>query len=256
VILRVKQAGKQVDLFSRMLPGRLLDFPVGRGRQSAQLVGLGYRVVGADLFASADARLSLPCVRADGNVSFPFKDESFDYVLSREGIEHLEHQAGFIRECIRVLRAGGSLLLTTPNMMHLNARLSYLLVGQRILRRGLVNEVQTLRNVEGGKFYHGHAFLIDYFRLRYLLRLAGFTRIEVFTDRYSPTSIALSWLVPILFAATMLSIRMSIRKKRSKGNLRSYNPIFSDIVRHVFSPALLFGKRMIVTAEKAARIVG
>ena len=255
MVLRVKQGGKQVDLFSQMSPGKVLDFPMGGGRQSWELVSLGYHVVGADLFPRADGRRQLPCVCADANCPFPFKDASFDYVLSCEGIEHLENQAGFIRECARVLKPGGSLLLTTPNVMHLHARLSYLLAGQRILKRGLVNEVQTLRNVEGGRFYHGHAFLIDYFRLRYLLRLSSFTRIEVFTDRYSPTSIAFIWLAPILFAATRLSIRMSVRKDRRKGKVRTYNSVFSEIVRDVFSPALLFGKRMIVRAEKAAGIV-
>jgi len=93
-----------------------------------------------------------------------------------------------------------------------------LLSGQRILARGVINEVQTPRFVGNGKVYHGHAFLIDYFRLRYLLKLSGFDRIEVFTDRFSPSSIALA-------------------------------P--KEIADHVFSAALLFGKRLIVVATKA-----
>ena len=110
-------------------------------------------------------------------------------------------------------------MLTTPNILHLNARLSCFLTGQRILRRGLINEIQTLRGVKGGKYYHGHTFLIDYFRLRDIFRLSGFGRIEVFADRYSASSIALLWTVPILFAAVRLSIRMSINKDQKIGKL-------------------------------------
>ena len=103
-----------------------------------------------------------------------------------------------------------------------------------------------------GRFFHGHAFLIDYFRLRYLLRLSGFEQIEVFTDKYSPSSLALAWMVPFLFTASILSVKMSFRKRREKGQNLPPPSIMREILRHVFSPSLLFGKRMIVVAEKKA----
>jgi len=40
-------------------------------------------------------------------------------VLSREGIEHLENQMGFLRNCARVLAPGGRIVIITSNMMHL-----------------------------------------------------------------------------------------------------------------------------------------
>jgi arginine exporter protein ArgO len=58
--------------------------------------------------------------------------------------------------------------------------------------------------------------LIDYFKLRYLLKLAGFEKLEVYTDRYSPASLALSWLVPVLYIATRVSIGVSGKKFRGK----------------------------------------
>lgn len=60
------------------------------------------------------------------------------------------------------------MVLTTPNVLHVIARLSYLLAGQRSLRAGLINEIQTLKRETNGEYSHGYAFLIDYFRLRYL----------------------------------------------------------------------------------------
>ncbi len=249
--LMVKRGGRRSELFSSLPAGRILDFPAGDGNQSRELAAMGYRPVSADLFAPARSPGGFDYVLADANRIFPFQSESFDYVLSREGIEHLEYQAQFIRECARVLKPGGKLVLTTPNVLHLHSRLSYLLSGQRILARGVINEIQTPRFMGDGKVYHGHAFLIDYFRLRYLLKLSGFERIAVFTDRFSPSSIALAPLVPILYGAFALSVRRSIRKDRAKGKLHSYGSVFKEIAGHIFSAALLFGKRLVVVATKA-----
>src|SRR5262249_34662316 len=158
--------------------GRLLDIPAGAGGESARLAQMGFRVFSIDLFPPLADTPATRWVRADCNAPLPFRTGAFDAVLSREGIEHFENQAGFMRECARVLRPGGRIVVTTPNVMHLSARLSAMLTGQRTMRRGLVNEVETLRARSGSRFYHGHAFLIDYFRLRYMMRLAGFGEIE------------------------------------------------------------------------------
>src|SRR5271170_1852670 len=43
-------------------------------------------------------------------------DESLDVVVSTEVFEHIyHHPLGYLRECWRVLRSGGLLLLSTPN---------------------------------------------------------------------------------------------------------------------------------------------
>jgi SAM-dependent methyltransferase len=252
--LLIKRNRRKDDLFSSIPPGTILDIPAGDGNESRDLATSGFQVVSADLFAPAQSVDGLRYVRADANRMFPFRSDSFDYVLSREGIEHLEHQAQFIRECARVLKPGARLILTTPNVLHLNSRVSYMLSGQRTLARGVVNEIQTPRFVGDGNIYHGHAFLIDYFRLRYILKLSGFDQIDVFTDRYSPSSIALAPLVPFLYAAYAVSVRKSIRKDRSKHKNHSYGSVFDEISRHILSPALLFGKRLIVLATKTSTV--
>jgi SAM-dependent methyltransferase len=246
----VKRGSRKIGLFAEMKPGRVLDIPSGGGMQSRALEALGYSVVSVDLFGESRPGGPRRKVCADANLTLPFRAAVFDYVLSREGIEHLEHQIGFVRECARVLKPGGCIVITTPNLMHLSARLSQLLTSQRNLRRGLTNEVQTLRGAAGSRLYHGHIFLIDYFRMRYILRLAGFDCLRVFTDQYSPTSVALSWCAPILYGASKFSLLVAERNARAKGRTFTPEPVAREILAHVFSPALLFGKRMIVVAEK------
>jgi len=250
----VRRGGRVEGLFGAMAAGTVLDVPAGGAVQSRALAKLGYRVFSIDLFApqKQDRIAGTSWICADANRALPFRDSAFDYVLSREGIEHLENQMGFLRNCARVLAPGGRIVLTTPNMMHLAARASGFLTGQRSLRRGLINEIQSPRGQKDGHgpAYHGHVFMVDYYRARYMMRVAGFDRLEVYTDRWSPTSVAMAPIVPILWLAMKFSVRASARNARRPGHRATPDDVTREMFRHVLSPALLFGKRMIVVAEK------
>jgi SAM-dependent methyltransferase len=250
----IRRRGRSDGLFGAMNPGRVLDIPAGGSVQSRALSDLGYRVVSVDLFSSARPESTAAWICADANDVLPFRDAAFDYVLSREGIEHLEDQMGFLRNCARVIRPGGKIVLTTPNLMHLSARASNFLTGQRNLRRGMINEIQTprSRNPGGRRIYHGHAFMLDYFRARYMMRLAGFDHLEVYTDRWSPTSVAMSPIVPILWIAMKFSAAASTRNARRPGHRPPRDDVTREIISHVLSPALLYGKRMVIVAERVA----
>ncbi|SDG37813.1 Methyltransferase domain-containing protein [Lentzea fradiae] len=53
-----------------------------------------------------------------GNLAMlPLRDESVDVVANLQVIEHLWDQEGFLAECRRVLRPGGTLIVTTPNRL-------------------------------------------------------------------------------------------------------------------------------------------
>jgi SAM-dependent methyltransferase len=70
------------------------------------------RWLAADLPGNPAADLVL---RADGTV--PLEDGSVDAVLSTQVLEHAEDPALHLRECARVLRPGGRLLLSTHGIM-------------------------------------------------------------------------------------------------------------------------------------------
>lgn len=58
----------------------------------------------------------VPVLRAN-LVQLPYADESFDVVVSLQTIEHLWNQEAFVAECLRVLRPGGTIVISTPNTL-------------------------------------------------------------------------------------------------------------------------------------------
>ena len=55
-------------------------------------------------------------LRHDVKAGLPYPEETFDVVHSSEFIEHLEDTESFLRECRRVLKTGGRLVVSTPNL--------------------------------------------------------------------------------------------------------------------------------------------
>jgi SAM-dependent methyltransferase len=68
--------------------------------------------VGADLPGNPWATVLL-----DEDGTLPVEDDSFDAVLSSQVLEHVTDPAVYLRECHRVLRPGGRLLLSTHGLM-------------------------------------------------------------------------------------------------------------------------------------------
>lgn len=227
-------------------PGLLLDIPAGNGPIAREARALGYRVYGLDLFPSA----GLQGVQADACAPLPFQDASFDTLVSMEGIEHFENQTRFLRECARVLRPGGRLILSTPNVMHLSSRVSGFLTGQRVMKQGLINEHSTLRGMVDGRPYHGHAFLIDVIRLRYLLCVAGLKFGGLRSCNMSLGSAALAPALPVIWAANRWALsagRGHLQRRKAKFPPRE---VEQELLQISVSPALLFSKTLVLQAHK------
>lgn len=95
---------------------RVLDAGCGTGTNLTDYAGLG-RTVGIELNPAA-AAISVGRGHrrvAVGDVCrLPFRDSSFDLVISTDVIEHVADDVAALREMARVLAPAGRLLLTTP----------------------------------------------------------------------------------------------------------------------------------------------
>jgi SAM-dependent methyltransferase len=113
-----------LDIVERCLePGaRILEYGAVPLLMTAALAALDYEVSALDVaperFAGSVDALGLDVARCDVETEVvPFSAESFDAVLFNELFEHLRINPAFtLREAQRVLRPGGSLLLSTPNL--------------------------------------------------------------------------------------------------------------------------------------------
>ena len=52
----------------------------------------------------------------DVTEAFPYQNAKFDVVHSSELIEHVKDTMFFLKECKRVLKPGGRMIISTPNL--------------------------------------------------------------------------------------------------------------------------------------------
>ena len=93
----------------------------GEGYGTALLASVAARVVGVDYDALtvAHARRAYPAAGfVRGNLAaLPVRSRSMDVLATLQVIEHVWNHPEFVRECRRVLRPAGRLLVTTPNRL-------------------------------------------------------------------------------------------------------------------------------------------
>jgi ubiquinone/menaquinone biosynthesis C-methylase UbiE len=81
-----------------------------------------------------DANYSSAHVRRGSLMALPYPDRSFDRVLCLDVLEHLPYadQPRALAELRRVVRDDGEVLLSLPNLAHLQSRLNFLISGRLI----------------------------------------------------------------------------------------------------------------------------
>ncbi len=99
--------------------GYLLDAGCGNGEFLKLAAPLFVRVCGADIATPAtDAvrALGFEAVPCDVSGTLPFEEDSFDACTCLDVIEHVPDPLAVLKELRRVLKPGGQLVLSTPNI--------------------------------------------------------------------------------------------------------------------------------------------
>lgn len=102
---------------AKLVSGRVLEIGTGTG------YGVDIIAPNASEFVTLDKYRSERVDSLPTNVRFveatvpplPFEDETFDYVVSFQVIEHIKHDKRLVSEVMRVLRPGGKFIVSTPN---------------------------------------------------------------------------------------------------------------------------------------------
>lgn len=108
---------------------KILDLGCGEGVFIQYLVENGFDAYGIDLNYSSN-------LVTQGNIlRTGLEDDSFDVITSLDVLEHLNYseQNTALAEIYRILKPGGTAIISVPNLAHFSSRFSFLLTG-RLLR--------------------------------------------------------------------------------------------------------------------------
>lgn len=217
--------------------GRVLDLGCGSGDYSKRLKDLGFEVVAADIDRNRFMHNNdIEFRYCDITKELPFADNQFDYVLLIEVLEHLRNPYAVLSGINRIIKKGGVLILSTPNILSLKSRFRFFFTAAyEYFREPPLDQSKNPNEIA----FNLHLVPYRYHELEYLLSDCCFNVIRVFTSRFE--GLAIGVLLPVIIMQYWLEDRRSARK----GGID-----YRRIHKILLSKELLFGRHLIIKAEK------
>jgi 2-polyprenyl-3-methyl-5-hydroxy-6-metoxy-1,4-benzoquinol methylase len=214
--------------------GRILDCPAGEGALTEKLLAAGFEVQGCDLYDELFRLDEVEIKKGDLSGILPYPGSSFDYITSLDGLEHIDSPPQAFREYARLLKPGGHLVISVPNIMNVEERLKWLFFGYTSHFKPLSNQfkAQIAYDTAGKNEISVHANPIGYNELRYYLELNQFEIQGVYRDRVKGNQ----WLYWPVIALIRLAAALTPEKRRQD---RWTKELSSD-------PVLLGGNTLII----------
>jgi len=225
-----------VSILERQPRGALLDVPAGEGALAARLIDAGFDVRCCDLYPEIFRLDGIDIHKGNLDAELPFSEQSFEYVTCLEGLEHIENPQQAMREFARVLKPGGHLIVSVPNILNVEERLKWLFYGYTSHFKPISRAAtDRLRGEYGDRVeIAAHVNPIAYSELRHILEKNCFEIVSLYRDKPK----ANSWLYWPVVALIRLLAKLTSEQKRSE---RWSTELVSDEV-------LMGGNTLIVNA--------
>lgn len=191
----------------------VLDLGCGIGHMSRRIgrwfssrgIDPSSRVLATDIARERFKAEEVRFIEMDARHDLPVADHSLDCVVSIEVIEHISQPYEFLDQCKRLLKPGGLLIVTTPNVGNLQSRVRNLFVGLPSLY-----EMPSTDPANAGRLC-GHIMPLNWAFLAYGLRRSGFSSFELHVDQHKKSS---SVLYGLLWPLMLLGHWSLVRRTR------------------------------------------
>ena len=215
---------------------KILELTPGEGNLTKALLNNGYHNIQAmDIDPDNFKVKDVVCHKGNLNDPFPFDSNSFDLVISVEGIEHLENQYQFASEINRVLNDNGHAIITTPNINNFASRVKYLFTGFYSLAERPSSEFEKNWFIE-------HIYPLTFWQLRHILHTSGLFIQKTGTNRIRHSSLIGIFFYPFSYGLTWRELNSEPDERQRKANM--------EILKQMHTPALYLGKSQIILAQK------
>lgn len=169
----------------------------------------------------------------------PYPAAHFDLVTCTEVIEHLENYRRLLREVFRVLKPGGTLILSTPNVLNLQSRLRFFYFGFWNLFGPLpIGRAERFSTV-------GHITPVPYFYLAHALAESGFVLQGWETDKVQRSAIP-----KLLVALPFIWFFGWRARRREAQRYRTVDAANVAIVRDLNRVSMLLGRTLLTVARR------
>ncbi|MBE9527639.1 MAG: class I SAM-dependent methyltransferase [Proteobacteria bacterium] len=233
----VKRIHKKImEIAGKETPGKILDVPCGSGVLLKYFQEKGFDAYGADIDPSRFQLDSAKFQKADLNNRIDYEDDTFDYCLCIEGIEHAFNPYNVVSELSRVLKPGGTLYLSTPNVCRLKNRFHYFFTGISDILEPAPLPVERPHN------FMLHVSSIPLPQLDYFCRSHNLEIEEIFVAQYHSGKLFTRLLKPLL--------RRMVYKAYKGCRDKEADKVSSRLARFMLSDEILNGEMLIVKAVK------
>lgn len=203
---------KVLDLITSLVgpDARIVDFGSGLGHMSDRIARWmesqggdpAAQITACDLDPEQFRSKRIKCIGIPPDSTLPASVKDADLIYSIEVLEHLPRPYDFFANAYAALKPGGHLLVTTPNILHMTARMGLVFQGYQTMFGP-----PSAKPENAGRIC-GHIMPLGYGQIHAGLRKVGFTEMSLHIDRAKRGSEALYFLYwPFLKLGSRIALR-------------------------------------------------